>query len=241
VSGQELQALLSKRPFDLSYVSNKLENLLQRWARDIFQKPTLTRLGYNPVADNEELIQDDESEQEEEEEALPAVEAQPAQQINDQDVDENEENDVPPARRPKRARDQDDSYLAILKSARKNLHNDGKDPMQEILANAAKAVGGTIYDKKPSSRQVQFDDSETEDEQGVQLSDLPARAKITRNKQSSPKASPRMPGTRKKFTEQEKRAIRQGVKKRGEGKWSEIKSEYAEILKDRTAVNIKVR
>jgi hypothetical protein len=245
VSGQELQAILNKRPFDLSYISNKLESLLQRWARDVFEKPILTRLGYNPVEGDEEVdfhpIQDDESEEEEEEKAQPAVETQPPRQVVDENVDENEENELPPARRPKRKCDQDDSYLATLKSARKNLHNDGKDPMQEILANAAKAVGGTIFDKKPSAKQVQFDDSDSEEEEGVQLSDLPARAKVTRNNKSPPKASPKKPGKRKKFTEQEKRAIRQGVGKHGEGKWSEIKSEYAEILKDRTTVNIKVR
>jgi hypothetical protein len=213
---------------------------MQRWARDVFEKPTLTRLGYNPVAGNKQFIQNDESE-EEEEEAQVAVESQRPQQVNDLNVDENEENELLAARRPKRKRDQDDSYLAILKSARKNLHNDGMDPMQEILADAAKAVGGTIYDKKPSAKPVQFDDSESEEEQGVQLSDLPAHAKVTQNKQSPPKASPKKQGQRKKFTEQEKRAIREGVRKHGQGKWSEIKSEYAVILKDRTAVNIKVR
>lgn len=41
------------------------------------------------------------------------------------------------------------------------------------------------------------------------------------------------------FSNEEKTAIRRGVEKFGIGHWSEIKSEYAVILRNRTSVNIK--
>ena len=47
--------------------------------------------------------------------------------------------------------------------------------------------------------------------------------------------------SRRKFSYEEKEAIRAGVKKFGLGKWSEIKCAYFDILEKRSAVNIKVR
>lgn len=45
---------------------------------------------------------------------------------------------------------------------------------------------------------------------------------------------------RRRFTEGEKNAIREGVRRLGTGKWAEIKVAYASILSNRTNVQIKV-
>jgi hypothetical protein len=44
---------------------------------------------------------------------------------------------------------------------------------------------------------------------------------------------------RRAFTQEEKNALRLGIKKFGVGKWSLIKSEYNEIFRYRSAVQIK--
>lgn len=270
VSREKLHSLLvTKKPFDLRHISKTLEVLIQTWARRHVvpqTTPTLTRLNYNPASNENEIqpMRNQESEKKEKE-VLPLPlkpQHSTGQVVDDNDHDENEENESPPpprrARMPKRKHDENDTAnLAKLTSARRNLHNDGGiDPMQEILAKAASArrrmpnkttaaTASTMYDKKPSAKQVQFFDSESEeDEEGVQLSDLPIRDKLlVRVATASPAAvsSPRNHGKRMRFSEDEKRAIREGVRKFGVGKWSYIKSEYAIILKNRTTINIKVR
>jgi hypothetical protein len=44
---------------------------------------------------------------------------------------------------------------------------------------------------------------------------------------------------RRAFTLEEKNALRLGIKKFGVGKWSLIKSEYSDIFRYRTSVQIK--
>jgi hypothetical protein len=43
------------------------------------------------------------------------------------------------------------------------------------------------------------------------------------------------------WTKEETMAVKQGVKTHGEGKWLEIKTEHADILRNRTSVQIKDR
>jgi hypothetical protein len=48
-------------------------------------------------------------------------------------------------------------------------------------------------------------------------------------------------GQRKKFSQEEKDAIRLGIERFGVGRWAEIKVYYDVELRDRTSVNIKAR
>jgi hypothetical protein len=45
---------------------------------------------------------------------------------------------------------------------------------------------------------------------------------------------------RRRFTDEEKRAIKEGVREKGMGKWAEIKELYWATLQDRTSQQIKV-
>ena len=120
-----------------------------------------------------------------------------------------------------------------------------------------------IYKKKKSSKQLQWTSDEESDSDdgdddaeikaGTTLSEVPNRPKIKKTTPPSQqkKAKPatqllvhreRNSGgglKRKKFTEEEKGAIKLGVQRFGFGKWAQIKEYYAEELKDRTSVNIK--
>jgi len=199
----------------------------------------------------------DDSELEEEEDAkLPAREPHPMPTI-EEDSEDNDENETPSpdtvARRPKRKRDKSiDPGLEKLKTARRDLQNDGKDPMQEVQRIAATATRSSprnkLLDKKKSAARVHFGDSDEEesedDDEGARahLSEVPARARLETRKDKSPQKKAATGGMRKRvpFSEEEKTAIRRGVERFGIGKWSEIKSEYAVILRNRTSVNIKV-
>lgn len=258
VSTEELAAILRKKPFCLTTLSHRLKLLLQRWARDVFaNKPTLTLLGYNP--DKLKVAIQESSDSEAEDVKLPARDSEPMPAIEEENED-NDENTSPPqkvARRPKRKRDTTSVESASptpavknLRSARRDLQNEGTDPMQEIQRVAATATRTSprmnLLDKKKSATRVQFGDSEEEDSdddegERAQLSEVPARARLPERKPKSPKKQPKG-GKQKRvpYSDEEKTAIRRGVEKFGVGKWAEIKSEYALILRNRTSVNIKV-
>lgn len=205
------------------------------------------------------------SDEEEEQDAkLPAQKdsPMPVVQEEEEEDDDNDENTTPSpekkraaARRPKRKRDDSvspavvDPNVAKLKSARRDLQQDGTDPMQEIqriAATAATGGGNRLLEKKKSATRVQFDDSDDDsedDDEGerAHLSEVPARAKLATRKSKQVKSPKKKSGKRVPYSQEEKTAIRRGVEKYGKGKWAEIKVEYAEILRNRTSVNIKVR
>lgn len=252
VSPDELRSILRASPFNLLHVQRKILSLVRRWTRDVFEtKPTLTRLGYNPdalvVSAMTQKREEASDEDEEEDSKLPAIPG------------EDDENTSPSPkktsseRRPKRKRDAAvDSNVEKLKSARRELSQEGTDPMQEIQRIAATATTTTrttrsgLLEKKKSATRVQFGDSDSEEDdenERAHLSEVPTRAKLASPKRKSLSSKQQTKGGIKRrvpFSQEEKTAIRRGVEQHGVGKWSEIKSEYAVILKNRTAVNIKV-
>lgn len=262
VSAKELHDILRQKPFCLEMFARRVQNLLTRWAQDVFrEKPILTRLGYRPgmvvgfaaakVNDKEE-----ESEEEEEDTKLPARESDEAElSIIAEESDDNDENESPllskKALRPKRKRDSSDSPKVVeeLKRARQDLSEEGTDPLQESRRIAAKATrtSHTLYEPKKSASKVSFgnvdSDDDSDDETGrAHLSDVPARAKLVPQKPKSPKKVT-VSGEKHKripWTEQEKTAVKAGIEKYGKGKWHEIKCDYAVVLKNRTSVQIKV-
>jgi len=120
-----------------------------------------------------------------------------------------------------------------------------------------------LYKKKKKTKQLQWTSDEESDSDdgdddaevkaGTTLSEVPSRPKIQKATPPSQqkKAKPatqllvhreRNAGgvlKRKKFTEEEKGAIKLGVERFGFGRWAQIKEYYAEELHDRTSVNIK--
>ena len=137
--------------------------------------------------------------------------------------------------------------LQRLENARKHLREGVDDPLQEIREIAQKARkrpynSAALYEKKKTARTLIFDEGTTSDAEGPKLSAIPNKMKLP---SPSPLvtyadlASARPHGTRLAWTTEEKTAVKQGILKYGVGKWGQIKSEYAEILRRRTAVNIK--
>lgn len=88
-------------------------------------------------------------------------------------------------------------------------------------------------------------DDEDDERDRVKLSNLPKKRMSTPRRYSGPPPDSGIfdeygkVRKRRKWTEEEKVAVKLGVKKFGVGKWADIKNEYAEILKNRTSVQIK--
>lgn len=114
----------------------------------------------------------------------------------------------------------------------------------------AKRSRGRFYEKKQTAAKVQFSsessiDDEEEEVESIHMSDLPQRSEALNRNALSPRRKSESQNyestrQRKRFTEEEKRAIREGVLKHGEGRWATIKSDYAFILNNRSNVQIKV-
>mmetsp|Transcript_32037 Transcript_32037/g.64338 ORF Transcript_32037/g.64338 Transcript_32037/m.64338 type:complete len:616 (-) Transcript_32037:223-2070(-) len=112
---------------------------------------------------------------------------------------------------------------------------------------------GQLYAKKKSRKQLTFEDDTEDgddDDGGVELSSVPKRVEVNKaSKNQSPPlrevnaspASTKGQKKRKRFTEIEDAAIKNGIKHFGDGKWAAIKAHYAVQLKDRTSVQIKDR
>jgi len=145
------------------------------------------------------------------------------------------------------------SAAAVAKAA-------AKKKAQEVARKRGDdAVTPELYKKKKSAKTLKFTDSEEEDSEdeddakaGTTLSEVPDRP-VIRKEPSSAEKKPK-PATqmlthrehlptgaikRKKFTEEEKSAIKLGVERFGFGKWAKIKEYYSDELRDRTSVNIK--
>eukprot|EP00578_Thalassiosira_sp_NH16_P007264 CAMPEP_0181126696 /NCGR_PEP_ID=MMETSP1071-20121207/27779_1 /TAXON_ID=35127 /ORGANISM="Thalassiosira sp., Strain NH16" /LENGTH=582 /DNA_ID=CAMNT_0023212339 /DNA_START=166 /DNA_END=1914 /DNA_ORIENTATION=- len=152
----------------------------------------------------------------------------------------------------------------VLKLKRKALMKDLEDPLDECVkiaqsartqrkpeneGDASNQVGkevkyqsfGREKKKKPKITSLKFDSDGSEDE-AVGLSELPAQykpAKMVHTIHVSRKYSTSR--KRKRFTEQEDKAIKEGVDMFDVGRWSDIKAYFAMELKDRDTVQIKDR
>ena len=148
--------------------------------------------------------------------------------------------------------------------AASNLPHSGSSPRNNNNESTKRRGGREpvrdINQRKKSAQSLHFDDSDDDDYETVnspvKLSELPTTIKNNdsntkhRHQQRSPSrskaptyssASGGAGGKRKRFTDEEKRAIRKGVERHGVGKWAEIKADFAVILRSRSNVQIKVR
>lgn len=147
----------------------------------------------------------------------------------------------------KKVKDPLDECVAIAQSARplKNAEDSGSE--DDSTDDDEKAVKTPSFRKKKKSTRLSFTDSESDDseEEGVTLSEVPTRYKPKKHANSpmqitvSHKCSARK--KRKRFTEVEDGAIRNGVEEFGVGRWTEIKAMHAMELRDRTCVQMKDR
>lgn len=132
------------------------------------------------------------------------------------------------------------AFLKKKKNSYKIVFSDSED--DEVPANVNDKAEESKAEED-TSKTDELVDSEEEDE-GVKLSSVPKRFKSAvpeKEKVTVSKASEPKKGKRKKFTDTEDEAIRDGVARFGAGNWRDIKSYYHIDLAARTAVQIKDR
>lgn len=134
----------------------------------------------------------------------------------------------------KRKRSGGGRLLRKNQSATRLTFDDG-DPIEEsddgdddIASNIAKASSVTLSDlpTRPNKRMIQIHPNVKKSNQTPGLAAIPSQQKNYEG--------------RRRFTDEEKRAIREGVRVFGKGHWAVIKDKYSIILNDRTSGQIKV-
>jgi len=134
----------------------------------------------------------------------------------------------------------------VTKVAQKDQKRDDDDTNEkqndETRNNKAAQAGrnqgqSALYANKRSRSQVQWDGSLGSGEHDSHISDDENDTKKIKTEHVEFKTRKRP----KKFTDEEKNAIKEGVNEKGFGNWAKIKEDikYKEILKNRTAVQIK--
>ena len=242
------QVLRDSKFLDLEYLQDKVENLVHKWNCNVFGRldPELIRLGYR----------------------LPNFNVRRATAISKEDrVHIEGPRSERKAKRPSSVDGKDVQALQAGRENLREGH--GQDPLEESREIAADAGLGLVkFDEPmtpslkrmreveaeiPLSQQLEREDQEDEDER-AKLSELPDKMSTARKKRrkSDPakmyrKVQPEdgifdengKVRRRRRWSEEEKRAVKEGVKKFGIGKWVQIKDEYSDILRNRTGVQIK--
>ena len=136
---------------------------------------------------------------------------------------------------------------------RRPRSNERTSSQQGSSQKRRRPAGSAFYDKKKSSKALTFDDSEeddsiedSEDDQRGRpsLTSPPKRRVVVKKRRLSSDgvllSQAKKYEGRRKWSDEEKRAIREGIRTFGLGKWAIIKEEYDIILRDRTSGQIKV-
>lgn len=244
---RDLKPAFQHKPFCFSLFLNKTNTLLQMWAEVTLEAPLLTHV-YFPQDDKDEIVK---------QQPIQAL-----QQLRRARVALNESGDDPlqdairlastAGGRPPESEDDNENDKEQASSP----------PLRRSTRNKSAGSGGSaLYRKKRSATRMQFtpqDDEELLSEPGeenvaVGLSELPThppphssrRGGDALSSDGSAYKRPRKSQEksyqgRRQFTDEEKRAIREGIRAKGLGKWAEIKNEYQVILNDRTSQQIKV-
>lgn len=244
-----LTPILDDKPFNLFYVQDKIESVIRKWSVQVFgeEDPVLFKCRYgiaggtvlSVVAGTPQL----------------ARRASQAGRVLSRPTSLRKTNDFS-------ALNKSAEELAALQDGRDALkHNHGEDPLEESLtyADLAKVKArrrrsdyDEDEDEMPKKRlriedALEEDDEEDEIER-AKLSELPRRKKrsiSTPRRFDGPTPDDGIYNDeglvvrRRRWTDEEKGAVKEGVKKFGVGHWVEIKKDYGEILRNRTSVQIK--
>ena len=140
----------------------------------------------------------------------------------------------------------DESREIAAQAKRQRDTSEGGDPESPDFASSKR-----VKPMLAISQELDKDDEEDEEER-ARLSEIPEKLRSAKVKRSPATAfrgqdpdegifdaSTGLVLKRRRWSEEEKTAVKEGVRKHGVGHWVKIKDEYADILRNRTAIQIK--
>jgi hypothetical protein len=171
---------------------------------------------------------------------------QPRLRYDDSNDEESTDDDSVP-RRHKKSRKT--AAKAATSSAPKKTPRDGKGTVTKSPKRTPRLTGIELGTSSSSSEYEDTsagkDDSSSSDDEDIPSPTAGSRAVSTPVPRIQPQSTrgvnvPRSAGQkRKRWTDEEKEAVKQGIAQHGVGRWALIKSDWAMELRDRTSVQIK--
>lgn len=171
----------------------------------------------------------------------PAIDDMPPPADDDSSESDKEGSSSPPrkkqavARKPPPAGASSNSELESNRPQKKQAVSQRAPPGHDAPSIARRHPAARRFAKKPTV--IEWSDSGDDDDE------VPSPSKRSRRSSFGGRQSGGKPGKKQKkrrpFTDEEKEAIRAGVREFGKGKWAEIRLNSDGILMSRTTVNIK--
>ncbi|CAJ1961641.1 unnamed protein product [Cylindrotheca closterium] len=246
-----VRQVLDNDQLKVERIATKTIEKLKSWNKDMFPDPRLYSLHFGEDDDEDgneaEDSDDGEEEEEETEDQAAAVQNLRSSRARLMDsVDDPLEEAVAAASKASTPRGGRRAATKI--PAEPEEEEDVKPEAKNSSSKKRKRKGGEeLLKKKKSATQMSFDDDDDEDipdpSEDTLLSDLPERAAASTPKKS-PKTSPKRTqikqyAGRRAWNDQEKNAIKQGIRELGTGKWAQIKERWKVTLQYRTSGQIK--
>jgi hypothetical protein len=254
----EIRDIFKAKPYSFIVFSERMETKIKTWMKQVFVRRPILNEAYHPQeqqdpADNNEGGGDNGNRV-----IIPKRRNRPAnnaalQRLHRARATLNEEGDDPLqesldlASRAARGKHTSPPKRRVsLPRAARRKQTSPTNPSPDSTPKRSK---GKLYEKKRSAKTLEFeDDSDSEyfsdDKQGgAHLSDMPEGLveEMASPKKKARKSQRKSYEGRKRWTDEEKLAVRKGVEELGEGKWAEIKKLYYQTLIHRTSGQIKVR
>lgn len=245
-----VRAVLRGKFFDLNYLQDKIETIVHKWNCGVFGRldPELIRCEYRlPTKNSRVAINVSKEDRVYIEDPRSARKVKRPRDEGAVALDEKEIEALQETRDNLRQEHGEDP----LEASRQLAAEAGLEDLEEVLSPAMKRVRDMEMENELSMELVEEDDEDDMDR--AKLTDLPEKAGLKKKRRKSDPGK-RFRGTepdagifdeqgkvtrRRKWTEEEKNAVKTGVKKYGPGKWAVIKDEYPDILRNRTGVQIK--
>ena len=239
----EIRVAFRSKPFNLSIFINKVQKLIQSWTSDVFDiRPKLNQV-YGDPRPIRILTSGEASEN--------AASKDGVQRLRRARINLHNEGYDPLQESIEIANQALGGKTTPTK--RRPAPSPCKSSMPSGGSKRSKrGTGGSFYEKKKSATQLQFEsqedgieDSDEDEYRTAPLSELPERPVPSPNKSVSPRKARNSQRKkyegRRKWTDEEKIAVKEGIRQCGVGNWAQIKSMYKILLQDRTSGQIKVR
>ena len=179
--------------------------------------------------------------------APPAGNKRPRLRYNDSGDEESTDEDVAPRQRKKSRKST--TTASASSSAAKKTPRGGTGATSKTPKRTPRLTGTKLCTSSSSSEYEDSsagrDDSSSSDDEDIPSPAAKSKAVSSPVPRIQPQSTrgvnvPRSGGKkRKRWTDEEKEAVRQGIAQYGVGRWALIKSDWAMELRDRTSVQIK--
>ena len=240
-------------PLSFTYFLNRVNKLMRAWVLQVFEGPTTIDMHLSNARKSKSVVP--ENIEGGQVRALKKLQRSRARLNETVEDPLSEVLAAATGARRNQKRKQWEPNLSESESQDDEESSDNIDEEDQVVMKKKKhkrssVARGTMLDKKKSATRLTFTPEKEDDSEDIEepieedevLPDVKKRAKVASpSPKKKLKSQQKMYEGRRVWTDEEKNAVIEGIRRFGLGKWAEIKKEYFLTLKFRTSGQIKVR